>query len=71
VLFTNDGPWQLRCGKIPGVLATLDFGSGKDKLNFFDQVHILLLIPNLKTFDFSESYVNFLVEKFGFFFEKS
>ncbi|XP_058467987.1 beta-galactosidase-like isoform X2 [Malaya genurostris] len=27
VLFTNDGPAQLHCGKIPGVLATLDFGS--------------------------------------------
>lgn len=28
VLFTNDGPDQLPCGKIDGVLATLDFGSG-------------------------------------------
>ncbi|XP_021705369.1 beta-galactosidase [Aedes aegypti] len=27
VLFTNDGPDQLPCGRIPGVLATLDFGS--------------------------------------------
>lgn len=27
VLFTNDGPDQARCGKIDGVLATLDFGS--------------------------------------------
>ncbi|CRK91904.1 CLUMA_CG005524, isoform A [Clunio marinus] len=26
VLFTNDGPGVLRCGKIPNVLATLDFG---------------------------------------------
>lgn len=28
-LFTNDGPSQLPCGKIDGVLATLDFGAGK------------------------------------------
>lgn len=28
VLFTNDGPGQLPCGKIEGVFATLDFGSG-------------------------------------------
>lgn len=28
VLFTNDGPSQTRCGKIDGVLATLDFGTG-------------------------------------------
>lgn len=28
-LFTNDGPSQLPCGKIDNVLATLDFGSGK------------------------------------------
>lgn len=28
VLFTNDGPDQLPCGKIDGVLATLDFGAG-------------------------------------------
>lgn len=28
VLFTNDGPVQLVCGKIDGVLATLDFGAG-------------------------------------------
>lgn len=28
VLFTNDGPSQLPCGKIDNVLATLDFGSG-------------------------------------------
>lgn len=27
VLFTNDGPDQVRCGKIEGVLATLDFGA--------------------------------------------
>ncbi|XP_055378548.1 beta-galactosidase [Condylostylus longicornis] len=29
-LFTNDGPYVLRCGKIDGVLATLDFGHGDD-----------------------------------------
>lgn len=29
VLFTNDGPSQTRCGKIDGVLATLDFGASK------------------------------------------
>lgn len=29
VLFTNDGPAQVRCGKIEGVLATLDFGACK------------------------------------------
>lgn len=27
VLFTNDGPSQTVCGKIDGVLATLDFGA--------------------------------------------
>ena len=27
VLFSNDGPGMLRCGKIPDVLATLDFGA--------------------------------------------
>ncbi|EDV94965.1 GH23545 [Drosophila grimshawi] len=27
VLFTNDGPSVLRCGKIQGVLATMDFGA--------------------------------------------
>lgn len=27
VLFTNDGPSQLPCGKIENVLATLDFGA--------------------------------------------
>lgn len=31
LLFTNDGPGQLRCGKIDGVFATLDFGP----CNFF------------------------------------
>lgn len=31
VLFTNDGPGVLRCGKIPNVLATLDFGAGDNK----------------------------------------
>jgi beta-galactosidase len=35
VLFTNDGPGVLRCGKIPNVLATLDFGAGDD--NSIDQ----------------------------------
>lgn len=30
VLFTNDGPTVLRCGKIQGVLATMDFGSTRD-----------------------------------------
>lgn len=29
VLFTNDGPYQLPCGKIENVFATLDFGAGK------------------------------------------
>jgi beta-galactosidase len=31
VLFTNDGPSVLRCGKIPDVLATLDFGAADDR----------------------------------------
>lgn len=31
VLFTNDGPAQLPCGKINGVLATVDFGAGPDQ----------------------------------------
>ncbi|XP_016961179.1 beta-galactosidase [Drosophila biarmipes] len=30
VLFTNDGPSVLRCGKIEGVLATMDFGATND-----------------------------------------
>lgn len=30
VLFTNDGPGVLKCGKITDVLATLDFGAGDD-----------------------------------------
>ncbi|KAH8280149.1 hypothetical protein KR018_011268 [Drosophila ironensis] len=30
VLFTNDGPSVLRCGKIPNVLATMDFGATSD-----------------------------------------
>ncbi|KAH8417408.1 hypothetical protein KR222_010567 [Zaprionus bogoriensis] len=30
VLFTNDGPSVLRCGKISGVLATMDFGATRD-----------------------------------------
>lgn len=29
VLFTNDIPNTVECGKIPNVLATLDFGKGK------------------------------------------
>ena len=29
VLFTNDGPSQTKCGKIPDVLATLDFGTSE------------------------------------------
>ena len=29
VLFTNDGPSQLPCGKTENVLATLDFGASK------------------------------------------
>lgn len=29
VLFTNDGPSQVRCGKIDGVFATLDFPTCK------------------------------------------
>lgn len=31
VLFTNDGPSLLRCGKIDDVLAGLDFGSADNK----------------------------------------
>ncbi|KAL7019661.1 hypothetical protein ACKWTF_011198 [Chironomus riparius] len=31
VLFSNDGPGMLRCGKIPDVFASLDFGAGDDK----------------------------------------
>lgn len=30
VLFTNDGPDELPCGKIENVFATLDFGAGKE-----------------------------------------
>lgn len=32
VLFTNDIPDDVGCGKIPNVLATLDFGKGKNKV---------------------------------------
>lgn len=39
VLFTNDGPYQTRCGKIENVLATLDFGSGsKEQTALFWQI---------------------------------
>lgn len=31
MLFTNDGPGVLKCGKIPNVLATLDFGASDNK----------------------------------------
>lgn len=31
VLFTNDGPSVLRCGKIPNVLATMDFGASDNR----------------------------------------
>ncbi|CAO1424480.1 unnamed protein product [Diamesa hyperborea] len=31
VLFTNDGPSVLRCGKIPNVLATMDFGAADNR----------------------------------------
>lgn len=36
ILFTNDGPVQLKCGKIDGVLAALDFGAGKKLKNCFN-----------------------------------
>lgn len=34
LLFTTDGPFQVACGKIDDVFATIDFGDGKlfDKL---------------------------------------
>lgn len=32
VLFTNDGPSQVPCGKIDNVLATLDFGAGPSQV---------------------------------------
>lgn len=36
VLFTNDGPIQVKCGKIPDVLATLDFGySSSEELSSY------------------------------------
>jgi len=40
VLFTNDGPSVLRCGKIPNVLATLDFGPSDNKTlqSFWDSL---------------------------------
>ncbi|XP_030374180.1 beta-galactosidase [Scaptodrosophila lebanonensis] len=38
VLFTNDGPSVLRCGKIPGVLATLDFGATRDLSNTWQRL---------------------------------
>lgn len=33
VLFTNDGPYQVRCGKTEGVLATLDFDGTKEQID--------------------------------------
>lgn len=39
VLFTNDGPSVVKCGQIPGVLATLDFGSSSSRdLNSYWQM---------------------------------
>lgn len=38
VLFTNDGPAQLPCGKIDDVLATLDFGAGELCLVFLRKI---------------------------------
>lgn len=40
VLFTNDGPSQVPCGKIENVLATLDFGAGK---KFFLAFYVFIL----------------------------
>ncbi|XP_053682883.1 beta-galactosidase-like [Sabethes cyaneus] len=38
VLFTNDGPAQLHCGRIPGVLATLDFGSTENPEHYWQML---------------------------------
>lgn len=38
VLFTNDGPDQLACGRIPGVLATLDFGAVGNPDNYWQKL---------------------------------
>lgn len=38
VLFTNDGPSVLRCGKIDGVLATMDFGATRDLKSIWDML---------------------------------
>ncbi|XP_062536491.1 beta-galactosidase-like [Armigeres subalbatus] len=38
VLFTNDGPEQLPCGRIPGVLATLDFGTAGSPDNYWKKL---------------------------------
>ncbi|XP_055616987.1 beta-galactosidase-like [Toxorhynchites rutilus septentrionalis] len=40
VLFTNDGPDQLRCGRIPGVLATLDFGATNNPENYWKKLRM-------------------------------
>ena len=39
ILYTTDGDGAgyLKCGKIPGVYATVDFGSGADAANAFHQ----------------------------------
>lgn len=45
VLFTNDGPDQVRCGKIDDVFATLDFGACTFCIvKFFDRNDMILFI---------------------------
>ncbi|KAJ6640309.1 Beta-galactosidase [Pseudolycoriella hygida] len=38
LLFTNDGPDQVRCGKIDGVFATLDFGTSSRIDTYWDKL---------------------------------
>jgi beta-galactosidase len=46
VLFTNDGPWMLKCGKIPNVLATMDFGaSDNDKIDEYWNTYLRAVEP--------------------------
>ncbi|ETN58685.1 beta-galactosidase [Anopheles darlingi] len=42
VMFTNDGPELLRCGSIPGILPTLDFGSTNDPNMFWRRLRKFL-----------------------------
>lgn len=43
VLFTTDGPYNrmVRCGKIPGVYTTIDYGSGVNVTDVYKQMRVV------------------------------